>query len=336
MGAVSENQVKRFTLSDIPYQRDIAASLGRALAEERLAHAYLFAGPRGVGKEAVAYALGAAALCGEEPGAGCGTCNTCRRVFADLHPDFRRYEAEGMHFDIDRVREILAEAGRPPSESPRKVLLVVEPEKMTYRSDAPANAFLKTLEEPPGRTTFVLVSHDARQLLPTILSRCVTVHFPRLTAAEIEEALVRDFGLGPQEAAEAAARADGTLAGAAAAAGGEDTAALQNALAILEEVAAGGVAEALAAAQGARGREDALALVDALAEVNHELAALRAGAAETLRYPAWEERSRALARGGRLASPERVWEGLARAALALRGNCNVALTLEELFLGMIP
>jgi DNA polymerase-3 subunit delta' len=336
MGAVSENQVKRFTLSDIPYQRDIAAALGRALAEGRLAHAYLFGGPRGVGKEAVAYALGAAALCPEAPGTGCGACNTCRRVFADVHPDFRRYEAEGMHFDIDRVREILAEAGRPPSESPRKVLLVVEPEKMTYRSDAPANAFLKTLEEPPGRTTFVLVSHDPRQLLPTVLSRCVTVHFPRLPAAEVEEALVRDYGVAPAEAASAAARADGTLAGAAAAASGEDAAALESALAILEEVAAGGVAEALAAAQGTRGREDALALVNALAEVNHDLAAMSAGAAETLRFPAWEGRCRALVEGGRLASPERLWEGLARAALALRDNCNVALTLEELFLGMVP
>ena len=336
MGAVGKDDVRRFTLSDIPYQRGIAAALARALADERLAHAYLFAGPRGVGKEAVAYALGAAALCREEPGAGCGACNTCRRVFADLHPDFRRYEAEGMHFDIDRVREILAETGRPPSESPRKVLLVVEPEKMTYRSDAPANAFLKTLEEPPGRTTFVLVSHDPRQLLPTVLSRCVTVHFPRLKVAEIEAALVRDYGAAAAEAAEIAARADGTLAGAAAAAGGDVAAALEGALAVLEEVAAGGVAEALAAAQVTRGREDALALVNALAEVNHDLAALRAGAVDTLRFPAWEGRCRALAEGGRLASPERVWDDLARAALALHENCNVALTLEELFLGMAP
>jgi DNA polymerase-3 subunit delta' len=335
MAPVSDVQVKRFTLAGIPYQRGIAAALARALAGGRLAHAYLFAGPRGVGKEAIAYALGAAALCREEPGVGCGTCNVCRRLFADLHPDFRRYEAEGMHFDLERVREILAEAGRPPSEAPRKILLVVEPEKMTYRSDAPANAFLKTLEEPPGRTTFVLVSHDARQLLPTVRSRCVTVHFPRLRAAELEEALARDYGLGAAEAAAAAARADGTLAGAAAA-GAEAAEEMESALALLEEVAAGGVAEAFAAAQLARGREEALALVNALAELSHELAAAAAGAAEALRYPAWEGRYAVLLRGGRLASPERAWEELARAGLALRDNCNVALTLEELFLGMAP
>jgi hypothetical protein len=96
------------------------------------------------------------------------------------------------------------------------------------------------------------------------------------------------------------------------------------------------VAEAFAAAQLARGREEALALVEALAELNHELAAAGAGAAETFRYPAWEGRYAALLRGGRLTSPEGAWEELARAALALRDNCNVALTLEELFLGMAP
>ncbi|HUV85886.1 MAG TPA: hypothetical protein VMX79_02105 [bacterium] len=333
MSAVSDEHPKRWTFAELPYQREAAAALARALGSGRLAHAYLFAGPRGVGKEAVAYALGAAALCREKPLEGCGACNTCRRVFADVHPDFRRYEAPGMHFDIDRVREILAEAGRPPSESPRKVLLVVEPEKMTYRSDAPANAFLKTLEEPPGRTTtFVLVSHDPRQLLPTVVSRCVNVHFPRLTAAELAEALVRERGVPAAEAADVARKADGTLEGAAAAVDEEQLGRLEAALRIMEELAAGGVVEALGAAQITRGREEALALVAAWADLTHELAAVRGGAPDTLRLEALEGRVRALAGSGRLVTPEQAWEALARAAAALRDNSNVALTLEELFL----
>jgi DNA polymerase-3 subunit delta' len=329
---VSGEEVKRWTFAELPYQRAIAGALARALADERLAHAYLFAGPRGVGKEAVAYALGAAALCHEEPGAGCGVCNTCRRVFADLHPDFRRYEAPGMHFDIDRVRDILAEAGRPPSESRRKVLLVVEPEKMTYRTDAPANAFLKTLEEPPGRATFVLVSHDPRQLLPTTVSRCVNVHFPRLTPTELAEALVRERGVPAEEAADVARKADGTLEGAAAAVDEERLARLEAALGIWEALAAGGVVEALGAAQITRGREEALALVAAWADLTHELAAVRGDAPDTLRLGGLEGRVRALVESGRLATPEQTWEALARAAAALRDNSNVALTLEELFL----
>ena len=334
MGAVEEGKPSRWTLATLPYQREVAAALARALRGGRLAHAYLFAGPRGVGKEAVAYALGAAALCPEKPLEGCGACNTCRRVFADLHPDFRRYEAPGLHFDIEKVREILAEAGRPPSESARKVLLVIEPEKMTYRSDAPANAFLKTLEEPPGRTTFVLVSHDPRQLLPTIVSRCVNVQFPRLAAGELEEALVRDWGVGAAEAGDVARKADGTLVGAAAAVDEEYAARFETALAILEEVAAGGVAEALAAARVTRDRDEALELVAAWGELNHDLAALAAETADVIRFPALGSRLRGLADGGRLVPPERAWEALAGAASALRDNCNVALTLEELFLRM--
>jgi DNA polymerase-3 subunit delta' len=335
MGAVTEKPVQRWTTADLPYQRGVAESLVRALARDKPAHAYLFVGPPGVGKEAVAYAYGAAALCPEKPGEGCGACACCRRVFADVHPDFRRYEADGPHFDIDRVREILAEAGRPPSESRRKVLLVVAPEKMTYRNDAPANAFLKTLEEPPGRATFILLSHDPRQLLETIVSRCVTVHFPRLSAAEIESALVREHGFPPERAAAAAARAEGTLAEALAAPGEEYAARLDAALTILEGVAEGGVAAALMAAQVTRDREEALAMVSAWAELNHEFAALQAGAPELLRFPELEARSRALVEGGGLVPPERMWNALVAASLALHGNSNVALALEGLLLGMI-
>ena len=334
MGAVSAEHAKRWPFAELPYQKEVAAALARALESGRLAHAYLFAGPRGVGKEAVAYALGAAALCPEKPLEGCGVCNTCRRVFADVHPDFRRYEAPGMHFDVDRVREILAETGRPPSESRRKVLLVVEPEKMTYRNDVPANAFLKTLEEPPGRTTFVLLSHDPRQLLPTTVSRCVNVHFPRLTAAELAEALVRERGVPAAAAADVARKADGTLEGAAAAVDEEQLGRLEAALGIWEGLAAGGVVEALGAAQITRGREEALALVAAWADLTHELAAVHGGAPDTLRLEALEGRVRALAESGRLVTPEQTWEALARAAAALRDNSNVALTLEELFLGL--
>ncbi len=305
-----------YLLSQLPYQREIGAALSRALARGRLAHAYLFAGPRGVGKETVAYALAAAALCPEKPLAGCGVCHVCRRVFADAHPDFVKYEGEGSHFEVDRVRDILVEAGRPPSESPRKLLLVVEPEKMSYRTDIPANAFLKTLEEPPGQAVFVLLSHDPRQVLPTITSRCVTVPFPRLTAAEVAAALAADYGFALPAAAAAAERADGSLTEARAAAREEYAERAAWAARLMEGLASGGPAAALGLAAGIRDREEALALIAALAAWTEDLAHGRAAA------PA--------------ASPDpvRLWEALARAGRALHDNSNVALTLEELFLEM--
>jgi len=322
----------RIPLAGLPYQRELAASLARALRRGRLAHAYLLEGPRGVGKEAVAYALGAAAFCLEAPGEGCGVCNTCRRVFADLHPDFARYEAEGMHFDIDLVRDIVAEAGRPPSEAATKFSLVVEPEKMTYRSDAPANAFLKTLEEPPGRTVFLLVSHDARRLLSTIVSRCVNVRFPRLSAAEIAAALARDHGLTAERAAAVARLADGTLAGAAAALSEDYTARVEEALTALTTAAAGGVPDAFAAAAAAGGREEAIALLEIVADLLRDVAAIRVGAPGDLLFPEHEARMRALAAAEGLEGPERLWEKLARAARALHDNANVGLTVAEFFL----
>lgn len=322
----------RVPFARLPYQRELAAALARALRRGRLAHAYLLEGPRGVGKEAVAYALGAAALCPEAPGEGCGVCNTCRRVFADLHPDFARYESESMHFDIDLVREIVAETGRPPSEAALKFALVVEPEKMTYRSDAPANAFLKTLEEPPGRTIFLLVSHDPRLLLPTIVSRCVNIRFPRLTAAEVATVLKHDYNLEAERAAAVARRANGSIVEAAAVLSEDYAARGEEALTALAALAAGGVPEAFAAAAAAGGREEALALLEIIAALLRDIAALRVGAPGDLLFPEHTARLQVLAAAPGLRDPEQVWEALARAARALHNNANVSLTLGEFFL----
>ena len=323
---------ERTTLAKLAAQRDIARALGRAVHGERLAHAYLFEGPRGVGKEDVAYAVGAAALCPEAPGEGCGGCNTCRRAFADLHPDFRRYEVEGAHFDLESVREIIAEAGRPPSEGPMKFALVVEPEKMTYRSDAPANAFLKTLEEPPGRTVFILLSHDPRPLLSTIVSRCVNVRFPRLSEADIA-AWARDrFGVDAARAAAIARLADGTREGAAAAAGQDGAARIDAALTLLEQAASGGAAAAFAGAAAVNGRDEALDVVAALGEAIREVTVAAAAVPQGSRYPELARRAAALAAPGALKPTEELWAELARAGAALRQNANVNLTLAEFLL----
>lgn len=336
---------RRYTLATIPLQREIAAALGRSLNAGRLAHAYLFAGPRGVGKEAMAYAFGAAVLCRIQPGEGCGACRDCRRVLSDLHPDFLRYEAPGMHFPIGdpekfteepgaNVRKIIVEAGRRPSEGSRKILVVMEPEKMAYRGDDAANAFLKTLEEPPPRATFILISHDPRQLLPTIVSRCVPVNFPPLPAAAVEALLINEFGIQPEVARAAARRAEGTITGALTAASEEKRAVYEQALRLWEDIVRGGIAAALtAAANGPRERETALELVAALTDLHRDVVAAGAGAADVLRWPEFQSRY-ALLSPSSAADAERRWEALAQAARALHANANVALTLEELFLAL--
>jgi DNA polymerase-3 subunit delta' len=158
------------------------------------AHAYLFVGPANVGKATVARKFAAALLCGEE--AGCR-----RRVEAGVHPDAVVVEPDGRtSLGVDRARSTVALAALTPVEGKRQVFLIEEAGLM---NDEAANALLKTLEEPPPSTVFILVADSIESLPPTIASRCRTVMFGRVTEDEIEEGLVA-LGATPEQAGNAA------------------------------------------------------------------------------------------------------------------------------------
>ncbi|WP_305041852.1 DNA polymerase III subunit delta' [Geoalkalibacter sp.] len=163
-------------------QKDI---LRRVLASDRLAHAYLFTGPEGVGKRLMALALVRALFC---PQQGCGTCVACRKVDHFNHPDLHLLEPDGASIKIEQVRGIQREFSYRPLEAPRKVCLIEHPEKM---QTAAANALLKTLEEPTGEALFILLSAHPEQVLPTIRSRCQPLTFGRLPAELLKKDLVR-------------------------------------------------------------------------------------------------------------------------------------------------
>lgn len=163
-------------------QKDI---LRRVLASGRLAHAYLFTGPEGVGKRLMALALVRALFC---PQGGCGTCVACRKVDHFNHPDLHLLEPDGASIKIEQVRGIQREFSYRPLEAPRKVCLIEHPEKM---QTAAANALLKTLEEPSGEALFILLSAHPEQVLPTIRSRCQPLCFSRLPAQLLKQDLVR-------------------------------------------------------------------------------------------------------------------------------------------------
>ena len=203
------------TLGGILGQGRAVDLLRRSLAAGRLAHAYVFTGPAGVGKRATALALASACLCAERPGEGCGSCPECRLVDALSHPDLfvedlARAQAEratASQVSIEQVRRVRGHLALRPVRGPRKVAIVDDAERMT--ADA-QNALLKTLEEPPGRTTLVLVATNAAVLLPTIRSRCQQVRFAPLEEAEIESLLVA-AGTEPADARTAAPLAEGSL-----------------------------------------------------------------------------------------------------------------------------
>jgi DNA polymerase-3 subunit delta' len=183
--------------------------LKRALANKTLAHAYLFSGGEGIGKKMTALALAAAVNCRNAGSSGgCSECPSCRKVAALTHPDVHILAADGDEIKIDQVRQTQADLALKPFEGAKKILIVDGAESMNPSS---ANAFLKTLEEPPGETLIVLISPLPQSLLPTIRSRCQEIRFLPLPRPILAQALMRKRGLSQEDAWFLAALAQGSL-----------------------------------------------------------------------------------------------------------------------------
>ena len=168
-------------------QKDI---IRRALTSGRVAHAYLFEGPEGIGKRLVALALCRAIFCKE--GTGCGSCPACRKVDHGNHPDLHLLEPDGKAIKIEQVRSLQKELSYRPLEGGKKIAMVDGAEKM---NPAAANAFLKTLEEPSGDALLILLTSQPDGVLATIRSRCQRLPFSRLPKEELQDALQTQLDL---------------------------------------------------------------------------------------------------------------------------------------------
>jgi DNA polymerase-3 subunit delta' len=158
-------------------QARVVAQLRRAIERDRVPHAYLFSGPPGAPLHDTAIALAMALSCTTNRGEGCETCDACAKIIAGIHPDVVTLAREGAAqiVPIESVRnQVIARMGYPPHEGAVRVFIV---EEATSMAPPAANALLKTLEEPPARTLFVLCTTAPEQLLPTIRSRCQRVRF---------------------------------------------------------------------------------------------------------------------------------------------------------------
>ena len=168
------------------------AYLKKNIAEEKFPHAVIFSGEEGIGKRLAAEICAAALLC-ENPvdGSPCGACESCRLVAAKTHPDFYVVEAEATkttrNIKIGQIREMQTQAALRPINSSRRVVIIDGAELM---NNAAANCLLKTIEEPPSRTIFILLTANRSSLLMTIRSRCMTINFDKLTAEQIRDALI--------------------------------------------------------------------------------------------------------------------------------------------------
>jgi DNA polymerase-3 subunit delta' len=197
-------------------QPRVEAILGRALARERVSHAYLFIGPAGVGKRTAALLLAQAVNCAARPTtlAPCGACESCLRIAAGTHPDVHEIVPQskgGQNISVEQMRDTRRDASLRPTMGRRKLYLLPNAEFMNLEA---SNTLLKTLEEPGEFVTLLLGAPAIESVLPTVQSRCQIVRFGLTGTAVLCRALEERFGLAAQNA-EALARAAGGRVGVA-------------------------------------------------------------------------------------------------------------------------
>lgn len=182
----------------------------QAVRRGRLAHAYLFTGPAGVGKRRFAGELAKAMLCEQrspERLEACDRCSSCILVEAGTHPD--SFQAgrppESLEFPIDVMRELCSQLGMKPVRGRGKVAVIDDVDNLNEES---ANSFLKTLEEPPPQSLLILIGSSVERQLATIVSRCQVIRFQPLPENVVVE-LLRDQGMDQPGVAERLARLSG-------------------------------------------------------------------------------------------------------------------------------
>jgi DNA polymerase III subunit delta' len=173
-------------------------NLKQSLERDKVHHGYLFSGPEGVGKKMTARELAKALNC-DQPGpeGGCDQCPSCRKIEKQVHPDLIHLKPEGANIRIEQIRNLAQQLSYGPALGRSRLCLL---DMASDLNEPAANAFLKTLEEPPSGTIFVLLVRDPGELLPTLVSRCVSISFSPLPLALIAEKLMQEKGLSQEEA----------------------------------------------------------------------------------------------------------------------------------------
>ena len=180
---VSARKYRPSTFSSVVGQKALTATLRNAIATNRLAHAYLFCGSRGVGKTSCARIFAKTINC-EHPtpdGDPCNECSSCRQFNENRSLNILELDAASNN-SVNDIRELTDQVLVPPTEGRYRVFIIDEVHML---SQAAFNAFLKTLEEPPSYVIFILATTEKHKIIPTILSRCQIYDFSRITIADI-------------------------------------------------------------------------------------------------------------------------------------------------------
>jgi DNA polymerase-3 subunit delta' len=190
--------------------QQIIEQLQRTVTSGRIAGAYLFVGPAGVGKETVARYFAQLIFCQQDtqPPTVCGTCLACRKVDSGNHPDLQFIRPEGSLLKIGQIRELQRQVIYAPLEASRKVYILTDVDRMNLEAE---NCLLKTLEEPPAASVLILLTSNLQALLPTTRSRCQILQFHPMPTQELATILVDRYSVAPEQATTLAIAAGGSI-----------------------------------------------------------------------------------------------------------------------------
>lgn len=192
-------------LADIPSVRSVilaAAAAARGVEgapAHAMTHSWLFTGPPGAGRSTSALAFAAALVCTDREELGCGRCQSCRDVFAGAHTDVVHVVPQELVIKVKTVREIIAQASRLPTISPYRIIIIDDADRFSFEA---ADAFLKTVEEPPSSTVIIMCapSTDPEDFSTTLRSRCRHLYVPAPSTSEIVRLLMEEEGASEQVA----------------------------------------------------------------------------------------------------------------------------------------
>ncbi|MBQ2458572.1 MAG: DNA polymerase III subunit gamma/tau, partial [Bacteroidaceae bacterium] len=179
---VSARKYRPMTFDSVVGQHALTTTLKNAIANGKLAHAYLFCGPRGVGKTTCARIFAKAINClnPNSEGDACGECESCLAFNQGRSLNIHELDAASNN-SVEDIRELITQVQIPPQTGRYKVFIIDEVHML---SASAFNAFLKTLEEPPSYVIFILATTEKHKILPTILSRCQVYDFVRITSED--------------------------------------------------------------------------------------------------------------------------------------------------------
>ena len=174
------------SFDEVAGQKHIVTTLQNAVLKNKIAHAYLFCGPRGTGKTSIAKLLAKAVNCNDKSKIPCCSCENCLLIQKGNHPDIIEIDAASNN-GVDEIRDLIEKVKYAPIQAKYKVYIIDEVHML---SSGAFNALLKTLEEPPAHVIFILATTEPHKVIPTIISRCQRYDFTKIDEVSIVEKMI--------------------------------------------------------------------------------------------------------------------------------------------------